>query len=423
MEIEQISIDDLIPYINNPRDNTAAVDAVASSIAEFGFKVPLVVDRNHVVVTGHTRLLAAKKLGLTDVPCIVADDLSEAKIKAYRIADNKVAELASWNPELLQAELDALNELGVDMGDFGFSEEESEDLSGVTEVDMPEVDETEEPITQEGDLYQLGPHRLLCGDSTSAADVQRLTGGAQVDLLLTDPPYNVDYTGGTEDELKIKNDNLSDSDFYQFLLSAFTAADAVMRPGAAFYIWHAHVETLNFYGAVRAIPGWRNKQQLIWVKNSLVLGRSDYQWQHEPCIYGTKEGAAHYFIDARTETTVIEDRINVNKLGKDELKELCKSLMEQRVETTILREDKPSRNDIHPTMKPVKLFARLIMNSTKKKEKVLDIFGGSGTTIMACEQLGRTAYAMELDPRYCDAIVQRYEELTGQKAELIGRKE
>jgi site-specific DNA-methyltransferase (adenine-specific) len=174
---------------------------------------------------------------------------------------------------------------------------------------------------------------------------------------------------------------------------------------------------------VRAIPGWRNKQQLIWVKNSLVLGRSDYQWQHEPCIYGTKEGAAHYFIDARTETTVIEDRINVNKLGKDELKELCKSLMEQRVETTILREDKPSKNDIHPTMKPVKLFARLIMNSTKKKEKVLDIFGGSGTTIMACEQLGRTAYAMELDPRYCDAIVQRYEELTGQKAELVGRKE
>jgi site-specific DNA-methyltransferase (adenine-specific) len=177
MEIEQISIDDLIPYINNPRDNTAAVDAVASSIAEFGFKVPLVVDRNHVVVTGHTRLLAAKKLGLTDVPCIVADDLSEAKIKAYRIADNKVAELASWNPELLQAELDALNELGVDMGDFGFSEEETEDLSGVTEVDMPEVDETEEPITQEGDLYQLGPHRLLCGDSTKAEDVQRLTGG------------------------------------------------------------------------------------------------------------------------------------------------------------------------------------------------------------------------------------------------------
>ncbi len=154
-----------------------------------------------------------------------------------------------------------------------------------------------------------------------------------------------------------------------------------------------------------------------------MLGRSDYQWQHEPCIYGTKEGAAHYFIDARTETTVIEDRINVNKLGKDELKELCKSLMEQRVETTILREDKPSKNDIHPTMKPVKLFARLIMNSTKKKEKVLDIFGGSGTTIMACEQLGRTAYAMELDPRYCDAIVQRYEELTGQKAELVGRKE
>ena len=423
MNIQNKSIDDLIPYVNNPRDNSAAVDAVASSIAEFGFKVPIIVDRNNVVVTGHTRLLAAKKLGMTEVPVVTADDLTDAQIKAFRIADNKVAEIATWNTELLQAELNELNELDFDMSGFGFGDEVTESVDGVTDGEIPDIDETVEPTTKEGDLYKLGEHYLLCGDSTKAEDVQRLTGGEQVDLLLTDPPYNVDYTGGTEEQLKIKNDNLSDRDFYLFLFSAFSAADTVLKKGGAFYIWHAHVETINFYSAVADIPTWRNKQQLIWVKNSLVLGRSDYQWQHEPCIYGTKEGATHYFVDARNETTVIEDRVNLNKLGKDELKELCKQLMEQKVETTILREDKPSKNDIHPTMKPVKLFARLIVNSTKKGQKVLDIFGGSGTTIMACEQLGRKGYAMELDPRYCDAIVKRWEELTGKKAELISQKE
>lgn len=422
MDIKNRKVEELIPYVNNPRDNSAAVDAVASSIAEFGFKVPIIVDRNNVVVTGHTRLQAAKKLGLAEVPVLMADDLSDAQVKAFRIADNKVSELASWNEELLEAELAAIKDTGgIDMGEFGFTEDELGALDDVEEDTPPEVEEVADPITKPGDLYQLGRHRLLCGDSTSIEDVATLTAGAKIDLLLTDPPYNVAYEG--QNGMTIENDSMDSDKFLEFLTDVNKAADSVLKEGGAFYIWHSDSEGINFRKSILNV-GWMQKQLLIWVKDHFVLGRQDYQNQHEPCLYGWKPGAGHYFSDKRTESTVIEDRPNLEKMDKAELKELCKELLgRQPVETTILREDKPLSNDIHPTMKPVKLFARLILNSTRKGEKVLDLFGGSGTTLVACEQLGRQAYLMELDPRYCDAIVKRFEELTGQKAQLIAHQE
>jgi site-specific DNA-methyltransferase (adenine-specific) len=237
-------------------------------------------------------------------------------------------------------------------------------------------------------------------------------------MWLTDPPYNVDYEGS--DGQKIQNDNMGDTQFRAFLKSAFTAAIAAMRPGAAFYIWHADFEGFNFRGACRD-AGLQVRQCLIWVKNSLVLGRQDYQWRHEPCLYGWKDGAAHYFIDNRAQTTVIEDYVpDFGKMKKEEMKALLEEIYSDRISTTVIYEDKPKANDLHPTMKPIKLLARLIRNSSKPDDIVLDTFGGSGSTLMACEQLGRTCYTCELDPKYVDVIIQRWEEFTGKKAVLIG---
>ena len=421
MNIQNLKPSDIIPYVNNPRHNESAVDAVASSIRDFGFNVPRVLGKDHVIITGHTRHQAALKLGLETVPCITADHLTPAQAKAFRLADNRVSELATWDEELLQAELQQLSEMGIDMGDFGFTEEELESLDDIAEDTPPEVDEDAEPITQPGDLYILGDHRLLCGDSTSIEDVATLTAGAKIDLLLTDPPYNVAYEG--QNGMTIENDSMDSDKFLEFLTDANKAADSVLKEGGAFYIWHSDSEGINFRKSITAV-GWMQKQLLIWVKDHFVLGRQDYQNIHEPCLYGWKPGAGHYFCDKRNESTVIEDRVNLEKMGKAELKALCRELMNrQPFETTILREDKPLSNDIHPTMKPVKLFARLVINSSKRGDRVLDLFGGSGTTMMACEQLGRKAYLMELDPKYCDAIVARWEQQTGRKAKRITARE
>ena len=418
MKIINLKTDQLIPYVNNPRHNEDAVDAVASSIAAFGFNVPIVLDKDRVIITGHTRRLAAIKLGLESVPCIIADHLTPAQVQAFRLADNRVAEISTWDDELLQAELDQLAEAGIDMSDY-FTDEELDSLEDVTEDEAPEVDETEEPQTQPGDLYILGEHKLLCGDSTKPEDIARLMGGELADLLVTDPPYNVEYVGKTADALTIQNDSMRAADFYAFLRDAFAAANTVLKKGAAIYLWHPDLETINFYKAVEATPGWKPRQVLIWVKNTMVLGRRDYQQKHEPCIYGVKDGATRYFTEARNETTVIEDSVDIKGMSKAELQQLCRELLNRDpVPTTVLREDKPVRSDIHPTMKPVKLFARLVINSSRKGEIVLDTFGGSGTTIMACEQLGRKARLLELDPKYCDAIVARWEQQTGRKAEL-----
>ena len=379
--------DELIPYVNNPRNNDQAVDAVASSIKNFGFKVPIVIDSKNEIINGHTRLKAAKKLGIEEVPVIVADDLTEDQIKAFRIADNKVAELADWDEELLLAELDMIE---MDMGQFNIDMSELDSDDSSEEVVEDEFDDTppEEPQAKYGDIYQLGRHRLMCGDSTSVEDVEKLVGGGViVDMLLTDPPYNIAYEGKTEDALTIQNDSMDDESFRQFLTNAFFAADNVMKKGAVFYIWHAGTEGYNFLGACRDV-GWRVRECLIWNKNQMVVGRQDYQWKHEPCLYGWKDGASHLWASDRKQTTVLDF-------------------------------DKPQRNGVHPTMKPIALFDYQIKNNTKGNDIVLDLFGGSGTTIMACEQNGRRGYSMELDPRYVDVIIKRWEDFTGEKAVKI----
>lgn len=383
MNITQKTLDELIPYENNPRDNDDAVDYVAESIKEFGFKVPIIIDKNNVIVAGHTRYKACKKLGINEVPCLVADDLTEEQIKAFRLADNKVAEIATWDFEKLDLELSTLE---LDMELFGFEIIEDEEPVEATEDDY-EVEVPAEPKAKYGDVYQLGNHRLMCGDSTSIDDVEKLMNGAKVDLLITDPPYNVNYEGATKDKLTIMNDKMDNDNFRQFLLDAFKCADNVMKDGAAFYIWHADSEGYNFRGACFDV-GWTVRQCLIWNKNSLVLGRQDYHWKHEPCLYGWKDGASHNWYGDRKQTTVLDF-------------------------------DRPSRNAEHPTMKPIPLFDYQIQNNTKKGDIVLDLFGGSGTTLMACEQSGRTCYINELDPKYVDVIINRWEQFTGQKAVLV----
>ena len=408
---------DLLPYARNARTHSdSQVAQLAASIKEFGFNNPVAIDADGVILCGHGRVMAAQRLGMDEVPTVCLAHLTDIQKKAYILADNKLALNAGWDNDMLKVELEDLKFSNFDLDLVGFSTEELDEIMNQNEE--PEVEEDdytvavpEEPKAKLGEIYILGKHRLMCGDSTSIADVEKLMGGQQADLLLTDPPYNVDYEGGTDKKLKIKNDNMEDQAFRQFLIDVYKAADHVMKPGAPFYIWHADSEGANFRGAAKDV-GWQIRECLIWVKNSLVLGRQDYQWRHEPCLYGWKAGAGHYFTDSRAESTVIEDQVNVDKLSKDELKTLCKRLLEPSCETTVIREKKPSINDVHPTMKPVKLFGRLVKNSSKRNDIVLDLFGGSGTTIVACEQLNRRAYLMELDPAYVDVIIDRYQKLT-----------
>lgn len=428
MKIQDLDIKSIKAYSKNPRKNDAAVDAVAASIREFGWKQPLVIDPSTMeIVAGHTRYKAAKKLGCKTVPCVMADDLTAEQIKAYRLADNKTAELAEWDFDLLGDELGDIED--IDMAEFGFDLSAISDDDEVTEDQVPELDEENETIVKPGDIWQLGEHRLMCGDSTDKEAVEKLMDGAEADLLLTDPPYNIDHdtkeksligirpNARLENELKcgIENDLMGDAEFSRFLITAFENSLCAMRPGAAFYVWHAEWERQNFERALSEV-GLPIKQSLIWAKNHFSLCRQDYQWKHEPCLYGWKEGAAHYFKDSRTETTVIEDAPDINKMSKEQLKEYVKELLKNEPASTVIHEDKPLRNEDHPTMKPVKLMAYLIRNSSRKGEIVLDLFGGSGSTLIACEQVGRQCYMMELDPRYCDVIVKRWEKLTGQTA-------
>ena len=339
MNITNIPLKNLKPYENNPRKNDDAVKYVAESIKEFGFKVPIVIDKNNVIVAGHTRYKAAKKLKMSEVPCIIADDLTDEQIKAFRLADNKVAEKAEWDFDLLNAELDDIIDLDMEL--FGFEDALQDDAEEAVEDEF-EVELPPEPKSKLGDIYQLGNNRLMCGDSTVLEDVEKLMGGEQADMLLTDPPYNVNYEGKTKDKLKIKNDQMGNDNFRQFLTDAFSNADMVMKPGAVFYIWHADSEGYNFRGACFD-AGWTVRQCLIWNKNSMVMGRQDYQWKHEPCLYGWKEGAGHLWASDRKQTTVINF-------------------------------DKPTRNDMHPTMKPIPLFDYQIKNNTK----------GGGTWFSIC---------------------------------------
>jgi len=371
MNIVMKYVSELQEYENNPRSNDAAVDAVANSIKEFGFKVPIVITKDNVIIAGHTRLKAALTLDLKEVPCIIAEDLNEAQIKAFRLADNKTAELATWDFSKLEEEL---SNIDMDMLQFGFEDLHSDVPDNASDDDFdPDSELSETPYTKLGDIYLLCDHRVMCGDSTIKEDVHVLLDGKKIDMIFTDPPYNVDYEGTAG---KIMNDKMEDKTFYLFLLSAFTNMFEATKTGGAIYVCHADTEGLNFRNAFKN-AGYKLAECLVWVKNALVLGRQDYHWRHEPILYGWKEGSAHYFVDDRTQDTIWEY-------------------------------NKPRRNEEHPTMKPLELCGRAIANSSRVGEIVLDLFGGSGSTMIAADQLQRKALIMELDEKYVDVIVKRY---------------
>lgn len=415
MQIEKVKIADLLEYKNNAKEHPQwQIEQIVESIEKFGFNDPIAIDENNIIIEGHGRLYALQEMGAEEVECIRLSHLGENEKKAYILAHNKLTMNTEFDADLLAQELGEIE--GIDMSSFGFL---MDPLIEVVEDDFDDeaAIEQPEPIAKLGDVYQLGEHFLMCGDSTDFIAVKKLCGEALMDLLVTDPPYNVAYEGKTEDALTIENDNMDDAKFREFLKAAFACADGVMRTGAAFYIWHADSEGFNFRGACRDI-GWTVRQCLIWNKNQMVLGRQDYQWKHEPCLYGWKDGAAHYFVDDRNLLTVLEEESELKKMSKAELINYILEIQEQTA-TTVINEVKPSRNGLHPTMKPLRLIERLVRNSSKKGENVLDLFNGSGSTLMVCEQLGRRYYGMELDPRYVDATIERWEEFTGKKAVKI----
>jgi len=399
MKIEQRPVAGLIPYVNNSRKHSdEQVAQIAASIKEFGWTNPILVDGANGIIAGHGRLMAARKLGMEAVPVIELAHLSEPQRKALIIADNKLAMNAEWDNDLLMLELGELLEGGFDLDLLGFGKDELDALLSPTEATEGLTDEDAVPeppavpVTVLGDVWLLGRHRVMCGDSTSVSDLEKLTDGQLVDMWLTDPPYNVAVQGGNHGDpgrkngLKIMNDKMPDEEFRQFLRDAYVSADTVMKPGAVFYIWHADSEGYNFRGAAKD-AGWAVRQCLIWKKSSIVMGRQDYHWKHEPCLYGWKEGAGHLWATDRKQTTILEF-------------------------------DRPSRNGEHPTMKPVALFEYQLLNNTKGGDIVLDSFGGSGTTLIAAEKNGRVARLMELDPKYCDVIIKRWQDFTGKTATL-----
>lgn len=390
--VEHWPLQRLIPYARNARTHDdGQVSQIAGSIAEFGFVNPILVGDDNVIIAGHGRLMAAQQLGLETVPVIVLRHLTEAQRRALVIADNKIAENAGWNEELLKLELGDLQDLGFDLDVIGFSDEELDELlgledeSGHTDDDaVPEVEE--EPVSKTGDLWLLGEHRLLCGDATRREELETLMAGDLADMAFTDPPYNVDYGNSAKDKLRgkdrrILNDNLG-ADFHAFLEAALGNLLAVTK--GACYVAMSSSELDTLQRAFREAGGkWSTF--IIWAKNTFTLGRSDYQRQYEPILYGWREGADHYWCGARDQGDVWFF-------------------------------NKPVKNDLHPTMKPVELVERAIRNSSKSRDIVLDLFGGSGSTLIACEKTGRRARVMELDPKYVDVIIRRWQEYTGEQA-------
>lgn len=433
LTVEMTPTEELVPYAGNAKIHTdEQVEQIAASITEFGFNDPVGIwhdpEGHPVIVEGHGRVLAAERLGMAELPTIALDHLTDEQRRAYVHVHNQTTLVSGFDMEALERELAALPEFN--WSDFGFDlDEVLEDLPDFDDEELPDV--PEEPRTKPGDLWLLGRHRLLCGDSTDPEAVKRLMGGRQADLLLTDPPYNVAYgqeNGNSswdpvkgkrrKDRKTIQNDNFSDEMAFQhFLTDAFMAGVGVMRPGAAWYVWLAAMHAPAVFAALEEC-GIPPKQELTWVKNHFTLGRSDYQWMHEIAYYGWKQGASHYFAPTRCETTVVDDTVNLKKMSKPELRQLLEEILSPDAATTVLRFDKPVANAEHPTMKPVPLFGRLVRNSSRRGDAVLDLFGGSGTTAIACEQMGRDAYLMELDPAYCDVIVARWEALTGRQATL-----
>ena len=429
--------------LKTERRNDAEYQKIKRSIEEFGYVDPIIINEDGTIIGGHQRTTVLMDLGYEEVDVVVVD-LDKQREKALNIALNKIT--GEWDELKLKDLL-----LDLDLGDFdisltGFEQDDLTELVDKLAVEPEAVDDdfnaeealeqATEPTTKPGDIWILGRHRLMCGDSTSQEDMAVLMNGEIADLVVTDPPYNVNYGDKAEmldDYLPgkghrninhIKNDNMDNQSFYAFLLATYQSAYEFMRAGAAIYVFHAE-STGHIFRQAFLDAGLKLAQCLIWEKNSFVLGRQDYQWRHEPCLYGWKEGAAHYFINDRTQDTVIlEDDIDFSAMKKNDLVAYLEDLRRKyQNQTSVIYENKPTRNDIHPTMKPVALIGKLVTNSSKSGWNVLDLFGGSGSTLMAAEQLGRTAFIMELDERFCDVIVKRWEEYTGQQAVRIPASE
>lgn len=413
--LELRPITELAPYACNARVHSdEQVLQLRASLREFGFVAPVLIDAQGNILAGHGRVMAAKAEGMTEVPCVLVEHLTDIQRRAYILADNRLAEQASWDDEMVSLELQALREVGFDFELTGFDAEDIviEDTTDIYEDDYDPAPPTQ-PKARRGQIYQLGRHRLMCGDATVAEDVLALMDGATAQLLLTDPPYNVDYAGGPGGGRDgIVNDAMDDSDYETFLHLALSNAKTVLELGGSYYLWHADGAPGRSVRNACHRAGLPVRQCLVWVKQSSTLGRQDYQWQHEPCLHGQTE----------TECSALEcgtayDEHEACLYGwRDGKAHLWRS---DRKQTTVLEFDRPTRSEEHPTMKPVRLMAYQVANSTLPEAVVLDLFAGSGTTAIACEQLGRVTYMMELDPAYVDVIIDRWEAFTGSKAVLL----
>ena len=401
-EIRKVS--DLHPNPDNPRTITReTLKGLKRSMQKNGYTHRIIVDCHNMILSGHARWLVFKEQDPdAEIECMVAQrELTKEEIQEAVLGHNTLG--GDWNIEDLQMKFEP-----IILEAYGLKVDLSDDLD-TKEVEEVEIPDEVPTRVQPGDIWQLGDHRLICGDSTKIEDIAKLMNGQKADLLLTDPPYNVDYKGSNG--LKIQNDNMQDDYFLAFLTSAFVNAINNMKDGAPFYIWYADIEGYNFRQAAKN-ANMQIRECLIWVKNSLIFGRKDYQFRHEPCFYGWKDGASHCWKGGRKQTTVSEA---IDLMGEEELRKAYKELLES-IDNSVIYEDKPKNNKEHPTMKPVKLLARLIRNSSNIGDSVLDLFGGSGSTMMACEQIGRKCYMNELSPHYCDVILERWEQLTGKQA-------
>lgn len=439
LKTEKRKLKELVAADYNPRKALTPEDSeyqkIKRSIEEFGYVDPIIINEDGTIIGGHQRCTVLKDLGYEEADVVVVS-LDKQREKALNIALNKIT--GEWDELKLKDLL-----LDLDLGDYdisltGFEQEDLAELVDNLAVEPEAMDDDfdgeavlediVEPKTKLGDVWKLGRHRLMCGDSTSQEDVATLMKGEMADLIITDPPYNVNYGDkadmldtylqkGHRNNSRIKNDNMDNESFYSFMLQIYQSAYEFMREGAAIYVFHAE-STGHIFRQAFLDAGLKLAQCLIWEKNAFVLGRQDYQWRHEPCLYGWKEGAAHYFINDRTQDTVIlEDDVGFESMKKADLIAYIEDIHRKyKDQTSVIYENKPTRNDIHPTMKPVTLIGRLMSNSSKSGWNVLDLFGGSGSTLMAAEQLGRTAFLMELDEKFCDVIVKRWEEYTGQSA-------
>ncbi|PJE80679.1 DNA adenine methyltransferase YhdJ [invertebrate metagenome] len=422
MEITTVSLKSLLPYDRNAKLHPKAqVDQIAESIRRFGFNNPVLVDGDHTIIAGHGRVMAARHLGLDEIPVVVLSHLSDDEKRAYMLADNRIAEAGGWDSDLLSMELSDLKAIGMDLKVTGFTDHDWQGLlpeklpSGERSDDhVPPLPAPGKTVSQPGDLWLMDGNRLLCGDSTKADDMTRLMNGQMADMVWTDPPYNVNYHGGTEGHLAIANDDMPEGEFLDFLLQVFRQVHTCSAAGCPLYVAYSDAESIPFRTALIQ-SGWKLSQTLVWAKHHFKLSRQDYQWQHEPVIYGWKEGAGHPWYGDRKQTSIMDANLVLDDMSHDELLKLAKA-WQQVIATTVIRAKKPVASTDHPTMKPVALVLSMMMNSSRQGDLVLDPCGGSGTTLIAAQKTHRRSCLMEIDPVYCDVIVRRWQEFTGGQA-------